>query len=698
MKIAIVLPLTDNFTKKNAGAASLYVNETTDLKNSNIKVFGSTNFKDFINKKNYINIENISRFPSGKNHNYCNKIVNYLKKKKFDLIEIHNRPQIFTNIKSKINSKYIIYFHNDPQGIRGSVTPNERADILNKADKIVFISEWIKSRFFENIQHKNSDKTEIVYHGIYKNVKKLKKEKIITFAGKLNYAKGYDIFCKAAKKFLKKNNEWIFYSIGDEPRAKIKYNHPKFKYTGWINHSETIKLFKKSSITVVPSLWEEPLGRVSIESSSLGNATLISNKGGLPETLDYPIILKNLNSEQLFKELTALTKNKNNLKKYQKLNQFSKTQRTNLKFIKEQITKIRQNLITKKININLNKPIKILHIADLHLRHNSRLYYSTIKKLNFGFIKNNINLQNISDRDVVKFNRSILDNKATKFLEKIIIENFNSFKPDICLLGHVDNLSKNFIDKLKIIYPGSKFAQWFLDPIIQSGPDFKKNTNRLSKQYYNCDANFITTNPDVIKIKNKSKLFYLPNVVDENIDYLENYKYENHPFDLFVAISHGQHRGVLKKGKIDERSNIIKLIEKNNLIKFLTFGDQRQPIWGDEFFYYLSRCSMALNLSRGFPIKHYSSDRIASLMGNGLLTFIDKEYFFSDFFNKNEIVEYSSMEELNNKINFYKINTKERQKIAENGKKKYFDLFNSKRITKYIVDKTLGVKTKMSWE
>jgi len=76
MKIAIVLPLTDNFTKKNAGAASLYVNETTDLKNSNIKVFGSTNFKDFINKKNYINIENISRFPSGKNHNYCNKIVN----------------------------------------------------------------------------------------------------------------------------------------------------------------------------------------------------------------------------------------------------------------------------------------------------------------------------------------------------------------------------------------------------------------------------------------------------------------------------------------------------------------------------------------------------------------------------------------------------------------------------------------------
>ena len=34
---------------------------------------------------------------------------------------------------------------------------------------------------------------------------------------------------------------------------------------------------------------------------------------------------------------------------------------------------------------------------------------------------------------------------------------------------------------------------------------------------------------------------------------------------------------------------------------------------------------MALNLSRGNPTKHYSSNRIASLMGNGLLVFIDKK-------------------------------------------------------------------------
>ena len=52
-----------------------------------------------------------------------------------------------------------------------------------------------------------------------------------------------------------------------------------------------------------------------------------------------------------------------------------------------------------------------------------------------------------------------------------------------------------------------------------------------------------------------------------------------------------------------------------------------QPIWADKFLDYVSKSNMGLNLSRGKPIKYYSSDRIAQLMGNGLLTFINKKTF-----------------------------------------------------------------------
>ena len=104
---------------------------------------------------------------------------------------------------------------------------------------------------------------------------------------------------------------------------------------------------------------------------------------------------------------------------------------------------------------------------------------------------------------------------------------------------------------------------------------------------------------------------------------------------------------------------------------------------------------MALNLSRGQPTKYYSSNRIASVMGNGLLTFIDKKVEFNDFFNQKEIVSYGNINELSDMIKFYSKNDKLRKKIAKNGKFKYFKLFNEKKISKYFIDVSIGNKAKL---
>ena len=101
---------------------------------------------------------------------------------------------------------------------------------------------------------------------------------------------------------------------------------------------------------------------------------------------------------------------------------------------------------------------------------------------------------------------------------------------------------------------------------------------------------------------------------------------------------------------------------------------------------------MALNLSRGHPTKHYSSNRIASLMGNGLMVFIDKKVEMNNFFNSNEIVSYTDIDDLANKIKFYKKNDKKRIKIAKKGKEKYFRMFNEIKVSNFIIDKSLGKK------
>ena len=73
---------------------------------------------------------------------------------------------------------------------------------------------------------------------------------------------------------------------------------------------------------------------------------------------------------------------------------------------------------------------------------------------------------------------------------------------------------------------------------------------------------------------------------------------------------------------------------------------------------------MAINQSRSSK-KYYSSDRIAQLMGNGILTFIDKKTKLNHFFNNDEVIFYNSIKDLSKKIIFYSKNDKERKKYLK---------------------------------
>ena len=161
-------------------------------------------------------------------------------------------------------------------------------------------------------------------------------------------------------------------------------------------------------------------------------------------------------------------------------------------------------------------------------------------------------------------------------------------------------------------------------------------------------------------------------------------------------MSHGVHRGGLKKGKYDDREAFInKLVKRNRNINFDIYGmNNVQPVWGADFLSKISNASMGLNLSRGKPLKYYSSDRIAQLLGNGLLTFIDYKTSFSDFLTNDQIVTYKNIEDLSYKLNKYKKDSKERKRIAKNGRDTYIKNFNSTIIADYILSTIFDYKSK----
>ena len=706
MKISILLPYKENFSPNYAGAVSLFVNDITKISKykKDIQIYGSTEFKKKFSL-NYHNLELPKDFIKSQSKSYIQQFVIQEKIKNSNIIEIHNRPTYLSYlIKEKINSKFILYFHNDPLTMRGSKTKVERIFLIKNCSKIIFNSQWSKKRFLNNIQNRfyNSEKLIIIYQSALKQkINFSTKKKWITFVGKLNKAKGYDIFGKAVIKILTKYPRWKALVIGDERRESMLFKHKNLKLLGFLKHNKVLETFKKTSIAVVCSRWDEPLGRTSLEASSNGCAVIISNRGGLPETITNGIILKELNENNLFNEIELLIKNNVKRKELQKLSNKNFIH-TNKKSSSE-VDSYRYELLVKKNffkTINSYESLRILHITNFNERHNGRLFFNTGRRINNGFIRLGHSVLELSDRDILKNNKSIGDLNGSKKLNSKILDVCNNFRPNLVVLGHADLVTPNTLEEIKKNQPDVKIAQWFLDPLNKDGPDFDKNKKRILDKLSFIDASFLTTSPDVLKfIKRKDNFYFIPNPTDPSFELLNNFN--NHcEMDVFYAISHGVHRGNLKLGKYDERQNFLEqLIKKTPGTKFDIYGlNKIQPIWGDSFLKAISNSRMGLNLSRGQPIKYYSSDRIAQIVGNGLLTLIDEKTFYRDFFSDKEMVFYKSLDDLSEKIVKFK-NSIESKKIAENGKKKYMKYFNSNLVADFIVTKTLlkNSKNRFIW-
>ena len=686
MKISILLPYKEDYSQDYAGAVSIFVNGVIKKSKfkSTTKVYGNTVYKKFLQSSSKIYIKNF---------------INLEKKRNSDIIEIHNRPTYLKFFKNNPKKKFVFYFHNDPLSMNGSTSVKERMYILDFCDKIIFNSEWTKKRFFENIDkfYVNSDKVEIIYQSTNKSkINIFKKENIITFVGKLNKSKGYDLFGKAIIKILNKYKHWSAYVLGDEPRERIEFNHKRLIKLGYKSNQKVLDLFKRTSIAVACSRWDEPFGRSSLEASSRGCAVIISKKGGLPETITDGIILNRLNSANIYKEIESLITNKKKRIKIQS-NSIKNFYLDN-KYISSEIDKYRENLFSH--HKNFNKRLKILHITNFNERHNGRLFYNTGRRINNGFIKLGNTVQTLSDRDVISNERKIIDITGSKSLNTKIIEVVGNFKPDLIVLGHADQILNDTIVKIKKFYPRIKFCQWFLDKMDEDL--WMNNKKRFLKKIELLDTNFCTTHPSSLKSLRNKKIYYIPNPVDITFENLEIFKNKTSKYDLFFALSHGVHRGTLKKGKIDNREFFLKkLTNLNNKLRYNFFGiDSKQPIWGDEFKNELSKSSMALNLSQGKPLKFYSSDRIAQLIGNGILTFIDQNTQLNKIFRNNEVVFYKNVEDLSDKLIFYKNNYKIRKDIGKRGMKKYHKYMNSKIVAEFTINKTFNLKTnkKFYWE
>ena len=149
MFINILLPHKEKYSTNKASSVSLTVAnnlEFSKYKNL-IRIFGH-NVDKPMHKKNFIGIENSWNFLKSKNQNLSDKMCEFINKenKKFQIIEIHNRPYLVNSIYLNLenNNRLSLFLHNDPLEMKGSKTVEDRSNLLSKLEKIYCVSNYIK--------------------------------------------------------------------------------------------------------------------------------------------------------------------------------------------------------------------------------------------------------------------------------------------------------------------------------------------------------------------------------------------------------------------------------------------------------------------------------------------------------------------------------------------------------------------------
>jgi hypothetical protein len=334
--------------------------------------------------------------------------------------------------------------------------------------------------------------------------------------------------------------------------------------------------------------------------------------------------------------------------------------------------------------------MRVLFVGGMQLKNNAARYYDTAMKLMNGFVRTNNVLLYFSDRDMARFSNIFKSRKmGIKKCNKELIKRIPAFAPDVIVFNHADVILPETLEEIRSKWAHIRMVQVNIDPIFN--PD---NAERFRNKSGLVDANFITTyGPSLNKLKQNDKpVYYMPNIVDGSIEEHRVFEKTDLENDLFFAYGHAP----AGDPRYDIPQNILKELPE---IRFkLCIASEGNGLWGNEYYKTVGQSKCGLNLTRKQEkdrmgekddLYLYSSDRIALLVGNGLLTFTDKEFSLDRLFSEEEMVFYGDEAELHEKLRFYTNpkNDAERIKIAKNGWEKGHNAYNEKRVASFIMDK-----------
>ena len=157
----------------------------------------------------------------------------------------------------------------------------------NKVDYVIGISKFILKDHVENGYFKNVP-NKVIYNGFdvtSHEISDAKNSVVFGYIGQINKSKGIELLLQSFFKI--KKYSWRLLIAGNIDGIylsylKKTYNSNQIEFLGYTNSD---LFFKKIDVLIVPSLWNEPFGRVVLESIINRKPVIGSNRGGISELL-----------------------------------------------------------------------------------------------------------------------------------------------------------------------------------------------------------------------------------------------------------------------------------------------------------------------------------------------------------------------------------------------------------------------------
>ena len=234
------------------------------------------------------------------------------RQQQFDIIHAHDWLTYPAGIHAKqVSGKpLVIHVHaTDFDRSRGNVNPTVYSiekNGMDHADCIMCVSELTRQTVI-NHYHQDPAKCFAMHNAVYPLAQELqeivdqrkpyseRKEKVVTFLGRITMQKGPEYFIEAAKRVLDRthNVRFCFAGSGDMMNSMIEMAAAygiadRCHFPGFMKGKQVFECFRDSDVYVMPSV-SEPFGISPLEAMQSGVPSIISKQSGCAEILDYAI-------------------------------------------------------------------------------------------------------------------------------------------------------------------------------------------------------------------------------------------------------------------------------------------------------------------------------------------------------------------------------------------------------------------------